>query len=100
MLTEITKPKPGFQCQTCGHERLLNTRLERRIAQVAQTERRATVLHIVENLNQGATANVTERAVCRTLHCIGYGNQRPVRRPLLMALKKNRSLQFTREHKD
>ncbi|GFV25402.1 hypothetical protein TNCV_1146721 [Trichonephila clavipes] len=71
---------------------LLKVRLERRIAKVAQSKRRENLLHIAGNLKQEASANVSERTVCHKLHRIGYDNRRPVRKPLLLALNKNRRL--------
>lgn len=93
------KQKTGSQRQTCGRHRVLNARSERRLARVVQRNRRATVRQIASHLNQGATVNVSERTVRRTLRRIGYGSRRPVRKPLLSALNKRRRLQFAKEHK-
>ncbi|GFV81706.1 hypothetical protein TNCV_1703621 [Trichonephila clavipes] len=46
---------------------LVYARLEKRIEKVILPTRRATVCHIVENLNLGATENVSERSV--QIHC-------------------------------
>ncbi|GFY28411.1 hypothetical protein TNCV_1970661 [Trichonephila clavipes] len=59
----------------CVHNWLLKVRSEKRIAKDAQSNRRAIVLQIEGNLNQGATVKVFERAVPRTLHRIGYSNR-------------------------
>nr|XP_042900093.1 uncharacterized protein LOC122269731 [Parasteatoda tepidariorum] len=86
------KQKTGSQHQTCGRHRVLNARSERRLARVVQRNRRATVRQIASDLNQGATVNVSEWTVRRTLRRIGYGSRRPVRKPLLSALNKRRRL--------
>ncbi|XP_042901316.1 uncharacterized protein [Parasteatoda tepidariorum] len=70
------KQKTRSQCQTCGRHRVLNARSERRLAMVVQCNRRATVRQISSDLNQGATVNVSERTVRRTLRRIGYGRRR------------------------
>ncbi|XP_071040588.1 uncharacterized protein [Parasteatoda tepidariorum] len=70
------KQKTGSQRQTCGRHRVLNARSERRLARVVQRNRRATVRQIASDLNQGATVNVSERTVRRTLRRIGYGSRR------------------------
>ncbi|GFV64184.1 hypothetical protein TNCV_1806831 [Trichonephila clavipes] len=68
----ISKQKTVFQRQSCGRHRLLEVQSERRIAKVLQSNRRVPILQIEGNLNQGATVNVSERTVRRTLHCVGY----------------------------
>ncbi|GFU61488.1 hypothetical protein TNCV_2287841 [Trichonephila clavipes] len=65
-----------------------------------QFNRRITVLQIEGNLYHKAIVNVFEQTVCRTLHRIDYGSQRPVLKPLLFTLNKNRWLQFTKKHKN
>ncbi|XP_055931909.1 uncharacterized protein LOC129962195 [Argiope bruennichi] len=73
-----TKQKTGSQRPTCGRHRLLNARAEKRLARVVHSNRKATVCPISGNLNEGATANFSQRTVRRTLHRIGYRGQRPV----------------------
>nr|XP_042908339.1 uncharacterized protein LOC122271383 [Parasteatoda tepidariorum] len=70
------KQKTGSQRQTCGRHRVLNARSKRMLAGVVQRNRRATVRQIASDLNQGATVNVSERTVRRTLRRIGYGSRR------------------------
>ncbi|GFT99466.1 hypothetical protein TNCV_3239201 [Trichonephila clavipes] len=64
----IPKQKTRFQCQASGRHRLLLARK----GELRKFNRKATGCQIVGNLNQGATANVSERTVHRTLHCKGY----------------------------
>ncbi|GFV94387.1 hypothetical protein TNCV_3352251 [Trichonephila clavipes] len=55
--------------KTMSQHKLLKVRSESRIAKIVQSNRRVSVLQIVENLNQAATTNIFKRRVPR----IGYG---------------------------
>ncbi|XP_055944578.1 uncharacterized protein LOC129975542 [Argiope bruennichi] len=70
-----TKQKTGSQRPACGRHRLLNAPDEMRLARVVHSNIRATERQIAGNFNEGATSNVSERTVRRTLHHIGYGSR-------------------------
>uniref|UniRef100_A0A8C5M1K7 Transposase n=1 Tax=Leptobrachium leishanense TaxID=445787 RepID=A0A8C5M1K7_9ANUR len=92
--------KSGSVCANCGRQRLVNVRAERRVARLVQDNRMATVHQITADLNQGSSQMISERAIRRTLHSMGYGSRRPVRTPLLSAVNKIKLLQFAQKHKD
>ncbi|GFY14724.1 protein FAM114A2 [Trichonephila clavipes] len=56
----IPKQKVGSEHQACVHHRPLKACSESRIAKVFQSNRRASVLQIVRNLNQGTTMNISK----------------------------------------
>ncbi|GFY00674.1 hypothetical protein TNCV_2140681 [Trichonephila clavipes] len=56
----ITKQKTGSQQKVSSCHRLMKARSDRRIVEVIQSNRRATMRQIARNLNQGAIANVSE----------------------------------------
>ncbi|GFV03959.1 hypothetical protein TNCV_915841 [Trichonephila clavipes] len=58
------------------------------------------VHQIAGNLNQGATANVSQRTVSPTLHHIRYGSRCPILKPLLLSLNTNGRFQFANDYKD
>lgn len=95
-----TTQKTGSQRRACGRHRLLDARSERRLAKIVRTNRKASVRQIAANLNEGTSVKASERTVRRTLHRMGYGSRRPIRKPLLSAFNRRRRLQFAKEHKD
>lgn len=90
----------------------------KRIERDVIANKRATILQIMENLNQGVTAKVSKWSVGRTLKRIGYGTNcsnascsrqnkmlsnniwNILFKALLSVLNKSELFQFAKEHKD
>ncbi|GFS65789.1 hypothetical protein TNCV_3854051 [Trichonephila clavipes] len=63
---EITKQRHESLQQACDDRRLLKVRSKRRIFRVSQSNKRATMVQIVQNLNQRVNANTSEPTVHHT----------------------------------
>ena len=61
-----------------GWTRLINAHMERRLAHVVRSNRRATVAQIAKEVNAGSGRRVSEYIMHRSLLCMGLHSCRPV----------------------
>lgn len=66
------KQKTSSQRQLCGRKRLVDERGQRRIAQMVESDRKATVTRITTLYNSGEQKRISERTAWRTLRRMGY----------------------------
>ncbi|GBM06925.1 hypothetical protein AVEN_147860-1 [Araneus ventricosus] len=65
---------------------------------ILKRDRRATLPHIAEDFNDGASTSVSVRIVQRTVINMGSQSRRPTRVPLLTARHKALLISWARQH--
>ncbi|ROL53769.1 Transposable element Tcb1 transposase [Anabarilius grahami] len=83
-----------------GRPRLIDARGERRLARVVQSNRRATVAQIAQEVNAGSDRKVSEYTVYTVYRIHSASHCRPVRAPMLTPDHHRKRQQWTREHQN
>ncbi|GFV41256.1 HTH_Tnp_Tc3_2 domain-containing protein [Trichonephila clavipes] len=69
----------------CRGTLTLKVRSERRLIRIVRSQRSQILAQITTQLNDGASRTVSKWIVQLSRHCVGFGNPRPTRVPLLNA---------------